>query len=256
MRLSTSVNFLFGEQPFLERFTAAKAAGFEGAEIQILEAGPDDVAVAAQKAGIEIALLNADMGDLLMGGPGMSGVPGREDEFASAIKTAIDAAKTMKAAHIHIGPSRIPDGETRERCTDCLVSNLMALSPLADQAGITLLVEPINTLDMPDALMVSVDETARVLADRLEGRVKLQFDVYHVARNGEDPVAQFNAHGEIVAHVQFSDAPGRGAPGTGDIDFDAVFAALDKAAYSGWVGAEYLPSAGTQASLDWMAKYG
>ena len=255
MRFSTSINFLFSEHPFLQRFGAAKAAGFEGVEIQLLESSAEEAAAAAREAEIEIALLNASMGDFLMGGPGLSGVPGREAEFAEAIAAAVASARTMGARHVHVGPSRTLDDETKERCLASLVSNLEVAVDIAEAAEVTLLLEPMNRIDAPNALIQDVGEAAAFLRQYFNDRIGLQFDIYHAAQNGDDPAALFERHTDLIRHVQFSDSPGRGAPGAGAIDFDRVFGAIRDSGYTGWVGAEYLPGKPTLETLDWLSRH-
>ena len=256
MKFSTSINFLFSEHPFLERFAAAKDAGFEGVEIQLLESPAEEAAQAAKSAGIEVALLNAPMGDFLSNGPGLSGVPNREAEFTTAIREAIAAADAMGAKHVHVGPSRIPEGEECGKCLASLISNLEIAVGFADEAGVTLLLEPMNRQDTPTALVNSVAGAAEILRKYFGRKIGLQFDLYHVAQNGDDPVALFHQHKDIISHIQFSDSPGRGAPGMGKIDFDAAFSAINESGYDGWVGAEYFPGGPTRETLGWLSRYG
>ncbi len=119
-----------------------------------------------------------------------------------------------------------------------------------------LLIEPMNAADMPDALLTDVDEAAALIRDELHGVAGLMFDVYHVARGGKDVVEAFRRNRDVVRHVQFSDAPGRHEPGTGTIDFGSVFAGLEAAGYTGWFGAEYLPTRPTVETLGWMNDLG
>ena len=255
MRASTSINLLFEEHPFLRRFAAAKAAGFEGVEIQVLEEDAREAAAAAKDAGIEVALLNAPMGDLDEDGPGLTGVPGREKEFADAIRQAITSAQILGVHHIHVGPSLVPSGETAMTCMDCLARNLELALELADAADVSLLLEAMNPIDMPTALVSNVETAASIIRKHFEGRIGLQFDVYHVAQNGDDPVVLLRKHAGLIQHVQFSDSPGRGAPGTGTIDFDRVFSTIEDIGYDGWAGAEYHPGKPTCETLGWLPKY-
>lgn len=255
MKVSTSINTLFREHQFLERFAAARDAGFVGVEIQLLEVPAEEAAAAARAARIDVALINAPMGDLRDGGPGLSGVPGRETEFADAIRTAILSAKTLGVRHIHIGPSRVPEGESVERCLNSLVHNLEVCLPLAEAAGVALLVEPMNRIDMPNALIGDIDAAVSLIRTHFDGRLGLQFDIYHIAQNGGDPAALFLVYADLIKHIQFSDTPRRSAPGTGDVDFPRVFSAIRDSGYNGWAGAEYNADGPTTETLDWLTKY-
>lgn len=253
MKWSTSISMMFREHPMAQRFQAARDAGFDGVEIQVLAEGqPAEMAAAAQAAGIEVALVNVGMGDFLAGGAGLSGVPGREAEFRAEAERTLATACLLGCRHVHVGPSRVPEGQSREACLAVLVANLEHLLPAADEAGIRLLVEPLNRTDVPTALLGHIDEGAALIAGPLRGRVGLQFDVYHVVMNGDDPVAALQRVGEQVAHVQFSDVPGRKAPGAGTIDLARFFSALARSGYVGWAGAEYFALSDTVGTLGWM----
>jgi hydroxypyruvate isomerase len=257
LRFSTSVNFLFGELPFLERFAAASAAGLAGVEIQFIEAEPAEIRRAVDDAGVEVVLINVDMGDLMAGGPGLSGVPGREREFREAAARAAQAADILGARCVHLGPSLVPEGVSREDCLASYRSNVEAVLALDAFAsgGVKPLLEPMNTVDMPNALFSDVQEAAAWLQCEFAGALGLQFDIYHVAQSGLDPLAAWHALAGQVSHVQFSDAPGRGEPGRGDIDFPAVFRAIGDSSYGGWTGAEYFPSGATLNTLGWLHDY-
>ncbi|MFO1393355.1 MAG: TIM barrel protein [Steroidobacteraceae bacterium] len=251
-KFSASVTLMFREWPALERLSAARKAGFERVEIQMLEAMPADLAAAAGAAGVGVLLLNVGMGDFLQGGPGLAGVPGREQAFLAEFDKALAAARVLRAPFVHVGPSRVPAGVSRSDCLATLEANLRAASARAAGNNVTLLVEPVNSLDMANALLCDVDEAADMVRQRLHGIAWLMFDVYHVVRNGRDVVDAFRRNGDVVRHVQFSDAPGRHEPGTGGIDFANVFAGIEAAGYTGWFGAEYLPSKATVDTLGWL----
>jgi hydroxypyruvate isomerase len=255
-RFSTSISFMFRELPLLDRFAAAKAAGFDGVEIQVLgEGNPGQMAAAARAAGIQVVLVNVDLGDYLQGGPGLSGVPGQEATFRAAANQAFAAALRLGAAFVHLGPSRIPDGVSREQCLETYIDNARTALKLAKGAPFQLLLEPMNPVDAPTGLFTDIDEAADMLRGALGSQIGLLFDLYHLTTAGTDPVAAAARHRDLIRHVQFSDAPGRHEPGTGTIDFPAAFAALKAAGYSGWFGAEYFPSRATVDTFGWMAEF-
>ncbi|MBE0546734.1 MAG: TIM barrel protein [Rubrivivax sp.] len=252
MQWSTSVSMMFREHAVAQRLKAARDAGFDGVEIQMLAEAPADVWVQAREtAGIAVALLNVDMGGFLGGGAGLSGVPGREEAFRTAALAALDTATRLGCRHVHVGPSRVPEGGDRQACLDTLVANLHWLAPRAQASGIRLLLEPLNRTETPTALLGHLDDAVALLEGPLADLAALQFDVYHVAMNGEDPVAALQRMRPHVAHVQFSDLPGRKPPGTGTLDFVRFFQALKRSGYDGWCGAEYLAPTGAAATLGW-----
>jgi hydroxypyruvate isomerase len=255
MKWSTSVSMMFREHALPQRLQAASDAGFEGVEIQMLAEAPALQWVQARKAaGIEVALVNVDMGDFLGNGAGLSGVPGREAAFRAAAQQTLATAQTLGCRHVHIGPSRVPEGVTREACLQTLVANLMHVLPAAEAVGVRLLLEPLNRIESPTVLIGKVGEAAALLKSLTlsADRVGIQFDVYHVVMDGADPVAALEQVQTQVAHVQFSDAPGRKPPGGGTIDFVRFLKALKATGYEGWCGAEYMAPVGAAATLGWL----
>lgn len=256
-RFSGSVSMMFREAPLLERFSAARSAGFVGVEIQMLAEGdPAEMAEAARRAGIAVTLINVGMGDYLMGGAGLSGVPGREAEFAAALEVALSAAMALRPAFIHIGPSRTLEGGDRAQALATYAANIALAVERARFHGVdaALLVEPMNRVEAPTALLNDIDDAAAFLREHFGDKVGLLFDIYHVAMNGADPIAAFTRHRDLVRHVQFSDVPGRKPPGQGTLDFAALFAGLEAEGYAGLYGAEYLPGGSTPDSLGWMER--
>jgi hydroxypyruvate isomerase len=255
-RFSTSITFMFRELPLLDRFAAAKAAGFEGVEIQRLSEGRTrDMANAANAADIPVVLINVDLGDYLEGGLGLSGVPGREETFRAAADQAFAAALRLGAKFVHLGPSRIPEGVDRQRCVDTYLANAERLLKTANDAPFELLLEPMNPVDAPTGLFTDIDAAADLLLGAFGGKIGLLFDLYHLTMAGADIGAAAARHRDLIGHVQFSDAPGRHEPGTGKIDFPAAFTALETAGYAGGYGAEYFPSGPTAETFGWMDSF-
>ena len=256
LRFSTSISLMFRERPILERFAAARAAGFEGVEIQLLaEGAPDEMAAAARQAGVEVVLINVGMGDFLAGGAGLSGVPGRESQFLAELDRALQAAQSLRSRFVHVGPSRVPAGGSREACLATFEANVGAAVARSADQPVTLLVEPLNTADTPDVLLGDVDAAAAWLRERFAGQAWLMFDIYHVARSGKDVLEAYRRNRDVVRHVQFSDVPGRQEPGAGELDFPALFRGLEAAGYSGWLGAEYFARRPTAETLGWFEPY-
>lgn len=253
MQLSASVSFMFRELPLLERFAAARAAGFAGVEIQrVAEGDVDEMARAARDAQVRVALINVGSGDYVLGGDGLSGVPGREELFRESLEHAVEAAATFGAQHVHLGPSRIPAGVPREDCVRTYLANVRLALCLSRATGVSLLVEAMNRVEAPSALLADLHQAAAVVRCLGSQRLGLQFDVYHAAMNGEDPVEAFMAVQTIARHVQFADVPGRHEPGTGMLDIPAILRTIARCGYAGWLGAEYHPKRSTEESLGWL----
>lgn len=255
-QFSANITFLFRDLPVVDRFQAARDAGFTAVEILMPEgATVDDLAQAARKSGVKVALCNAPAGDFMAGGAGLAAVPGRQAEFRQATADARDMSLALECPCVHIGPSRVPDGVSRQACMDVYLENAaFAARTLAD-AGITATIEALNDIDNPGIFLDQFELAAQVVKQLADPNLRLQFDVYHAARSGHDHLALFEAHIGHIAHVQFADLPGRGEPGSGQLDFAGLFHKLDELAYAGWAGAEYHPTGTTLESLDWFQPY-
>ncbi len=255
IRFSASVSLMFRELPILERFDAARAAGFDAVEIQVIEeAAPDAMAAAARAAGIPVLLLNVSLGDFRAGGPALSGVPSREAAFREAFDHALESATVLGARFLHLGPSRIPADQSREACLDVYRRNCRYAVERAGNHPVTLVIEPLNTVESPDILLSTLDEADRIIAD-VGDRIGIQYDLYHATLNGVDLTETYRRHHARIRHVQFADAPGRHEPGSGAIDFPAVLRQLRADGYRGFAGAEYFPSRPTAETVGWLPQF-
>jgi len=255
-RFSANITFLFRQLAITERFQAAREAGFQAVEILMPEdASIDELAAAAKKSGVQVVLCNAPCGDFFEGGAGLSAVPDREEEFRQAILDARAMATALQCPTVHIGPSRVPPGFARQDCMDVYRKNVRWAAQAMADSGITATIEALNSEDNPGIFLNSFEQALQVLDQLDEPSLKLQFDVYHVARSGGDYLSLLAAHVHRIAHLQFADVPGRGEPGSGRLDFAALFTQLDSLGYSGWAGAEYHPTTTTEESLDWFRAF-
>ena len=239
-RFAANVSMLFTELPFAERFDAATAAGFGGVEFW----WPEEPV----PPGFEVVLMNFDGGDIAAGERGYLNDPAR---WRAHVPVAVGLARSLGCTRMNalVG---LDDGRARseqlERAADEVAFAARAAFP------ITVLVEAINTLDHGPYLISDTAAAAAFLQAVGEPNVALQYDVFHMTRMGEDVEAALREHIDVVAHVQIADHPGRGEPGSGSIDFGALFALLDELGYAGWVGAEYRPTGRTEDSLGWLRR--
>ncbi len=249
---------LFAERAWLDRPAAAAAAGFEAVEIQFPYDRPaEDWLRAIERAGLAVSVINAPVGDMLTGGPGLAATPGREKDFRLAAETARDVAAVLGPRSVNILPG-YPErhGYGRARCLETLAENLRIAADLLGGIGVGAVVEAVNTVDRPGFLL-STSEHALDVIDRAGcDNLALQHDLYHMDIMEGRLVARLEEIAPRIGHIQFADNPGRGEPGTGAIDFPAVFAALDRLGYGGWAAAEYRPSRTTEETLGWMAEAG
>lgn len=253
-RFCANLSLLFREHALPQRAAAARAAGFAGVEVQFpYELPVSGWTQALGAADLPLVLFNVPAGDLMHGGDGLACVPGREAQFADALATCADYARVLAPRCINVLAGRVPAGADRARCLSVLCDNLARAVDCLAPLGVTVTVEAINRHDMPRFLVDDFATMAAVVA-AVPGTA-LQYDLYHMARMGEPLLAQLAAHGARFGHVQFADLPGRHQPGSGTLDFPALFAALDGAGYSGWCGAEYIPAGTTGGSLAWLARH-
>jgi hydroxypyruvate isomerase len=256
LRFSANLTFLFRDRSLLERFSAARDAGFDGVELLSPEGVPvTDLAEAARQARVEVVLCNAPIGDFVEGGLGLSATPGLEKDFRRAIEQAAELATTLQCPMVHLGPSRVPVHLTWRECYAVYLKNVAFATRHLAERGITATIEPLNSIDTPNIFLSTLEQALRVIDHSGQESLKLQFDVYHIARSYGDYMAQLRRNIGRVAHIQIADVPGRGEPGSGALDFDRLFHWLDKSAYAGWVGAEYHPSTDTISSLDWFKNF-
>ena len=255
-RLSANLNFLFNEVEFFDRFAAAAAAGFRGVEYQFpyaYDAGGIADALAGQ--GLAMVLMNLPAGDLEAGELGTACLPGREQEFRDGVETGIEYARTIGCPRLNCLAGIAPPEASPAALLDTLVENLRFAADRLAGEGLELLIEPINTRDRPGFYLPRTTQAAEIIDAVGSGNLFLQFDVYHVQVMQGDVVRNFEAERDRIRHVQIADNPGRHEPGTGELNFPFILAALDDAGYDGWVGCEYAPSGTTAASLAWADEY-
>lgn len=253
-RFAANLGFLFPELAFPERFGAAAAAGFRAVEFaQPYGHDARELAELLEANGLEMALFNLPMGDKDAGDFGIACLPGREAEFRDGVARAIGYAAALGNERINcIAGKAVPGADPAlQRAT--LLANLRHAAREFDAHGLTLVVEPINTVDVPGFFVARPAEGAALVAETGAGNAGLQYDIYHAAMMGEDPVEGLARFAPVIRHVQFADAPGRHEPGTGTVDIAACFARLDALGYEGWTAAEYRPSRATVETLGWLA---
>ncbi len=254
-RYSINVSFMLHEYAFLDRFQAAADLGFSAVDIQLpYDHKPDTIAARARAAGVQVVLHNLTMGDRAAGEIGIASLPGREDEFRAGVAQALDYTKALGNRRVNVLAGVVPPGEAAERCRAVMVENLKYAAEAFGREGVTVMVEPANGVDIPGFLLQTTEDTLAVIEAAGQGNLALQFDLCHRQVMQGDLIPALEAHLPRIAHIQFADAPGRHEPGTGEIDFERVFAAIDKLGYDGWVGAEYIPTTTTARSLDWFAR--
>ncbi len=253
MKIAANISLLFSELPLLARIQAAAVAGFDGVEIQFpYELPAIQLKEALARAGLPLRLINLPAGDLMSGGPGLAAVPARQAEFDAALQEALSYAAMVRPACVNVLPGLLAEGVSREQALACLLNNLRQAAEAFAVLGIQVLCEAINPLDMPGFLLNTPQQLDEVLRAVNHPNLLAQFDIYHMARQGLDIAAGLQLLAGRIGHVQFADCPGRGEPGSGQLDFAALLQALQASGYHGWLGAEYKPTLPTEQTLAWL----
>jgi len=255
-RFSANLSFLFTERPFLERFAAARDAGFPAVEFHFpYEHDRAALAEVVLTSGLEVVLFNLPPGDWAAGDRGMACHPRRIAEFQDGVGLAIDYARLLGCTRLNclagIAPGDIPHDKARET----LVENLRFAAAVTKRAGIELVLEPLNTRDTP-GFFVSTTRAGLALIDAVgSANLRLQYDIYHAQVMEGDLARTLEEHLPRIGHIQLADNPGRHEPGSGEINFPFLLEHLDRIGYSGWVGCEYKPSGRSEDSFGWLAPW-
>lgn len=255
-RFAANLAYVFTERPFMDRFAAAAAAGFTAVELQFpYDHAPGAVKAELEKHNLTMLGINTPPGNVEAGEFGLACVPGRESEFATLFRRALDYVVAIGGRQIHVLAGKLPP-EQRPAGETVFIRNLMQAADLAVEKGITLLIEPINARDRPGYYLNRVEHAADIIAKAERPNIRIQFDFYHVQIVGGDLIRRFESHLPVVGHVQVAAVPTRHEPDDGEVNYPAIFAMLDQVGYRGFVGAEYRPRGRTEDGLGWVRPYG
>jgi hydroxypyruvate isomerase len=252
---AANLTMLFNELPFMERFKAAHEAGFEAVEYLFPYAyDKQDLARALQDNALQQVLHNLPPGDWDAGERGIACLPGRQSEFRAGVARGIEYASALQCPRVNCLAGKLPAGLDRAKALECLVDNLRYASAELGQAGIGLLIEPINHFDMPGFLINTTAQALEVLDAVGSDNLLIQYDIYHAQRMEGELAATMQKYLERIGHMQLADNPGRHEPGSGEINYAFLFKHLDAIGYQGWVGCEYKPATTTTAGLNWRQR--
>jgi hydroxypyruvate isomerase len=254
MRFSANVSILFKDSPFLERFDRAARAGFDAVEFWWPSGEDLTAAVAAiRESGVEVALFNFDAGDMPNGDRGLLSDPDRQAAFRANVPVALEFAERIGCRQLNALVGLALAAYEREEQLALAAENLSWAAREAAGADTRILVEAVNTFENGPYLVSRTDEALALIEAAGEPNIALQYDAYHMQRMEGNLSATLRAHRERIAHVQIADSPGRGEPGTGEINFPYLFGVLEEIGYAGYIGLEYVPTTTTtEESLGWM----
>jgi hydroxypyruvate isomerase len=256
-RLAANLSMMFNEVPFLDRFSAARKAGFDGVEFLF----PYDFPAQAIRErlsgeGLSQVLFNMPPGDWANGERGIAALPGRQSEFREAVKRALDYAAALDCRQVHCMAGIVPPAVSPVTAATAYAANLAWAVEQSKPAGVRLVIEPINHRDMPGYFLNTQAQGAAIVEAIGRDRIGLQFDVYHVQVTEGDITRRMEQFMPVIAHMQIADVPARNEPGTGEIGWRYVFRRMDELGYQGWVGCEYRPAGETAAGLGWREAFG
>ena len=251
-RFAANLSMMFNEVPFLERFQAAADAGFRGVEFLFPYEHPKEVVAEKLRAAkLENVLFNLPPGDFAKGERGLASLPGREEEFRAAVDTALSYAKELGTLRLHAMAGLRQGGADRA----VYVKNLHYAASKCESAGLTLLIEPINTRDIPGYFLNTQADAAAICEEVGSPALKIQMDLYHLQIVEGDIEMKLRKYFSRCGHVQIAGVPERHEPDQGEVNYPHLFRVLDELGYAGWVGCEYRPAGNTVDGLGWAKPY-
>ncbi len=253
MKLAANLSMMFTEQPFLDRFAAAAAYGFQGVEFLFpYDHDPGDLARVREAAGVDQALFNLPPGDWTRGERGLAALKGRESDFEAALAQALKYAAALKTPRLHVMAGLTEHGAEQP----VYIANLKRAAREAERADVTLCIEPINHRDVPGYFLNTTAQAMDTIEAVGSNRVRLQLDLYHLQITEGDISTRTRDLFHATEHVQIAGVPDRHEPDLGEVNIHHMLGLLDSLGYRGWVGCEYRPEGQTEEGLGWAAQYG
>lgn len=255
-KFAANLTMLFTEVPFLKRFEQAHQAGFQAVEFLFPYAFEADELKAQLSAfGLEQALFNMPPGDWDSGERGFAAIPGREEEFKESVATAIMYAKTLGCRKVHAMSGIVDPRFSREAHIKTFIENIRYAADAFAEHGIEVMIEPLNSRDVPNYFIAHQHEAARLIEKVKRPNVKLQLDLYHAQIMDGDLTTLIEDVAPHIGHVQIASVPDRHEPSEGELHYPHLFNVLDRVGYQGWIGCEYNPRNTTQQGLNWVKPY-
>ena len=254
-RFAANLTMLFNEVPFLDRFERAAKAGFEAVEFLFpYDHSAEEIKQRLDDNGLKLVLHNLPAGDWNAGERGIACHPDRVAEFRAGVAKAIAYAKTLGVGQLNCMAGKAPAGVGDELLRQTFVDNLRYATAELKKAGLRLLIEPINTFDIPGFYLNRTTQALAIIDEVGSDNLYVQYDIYHAQRMEGELAATIEKCLPRIGHMQLADNPGRNEPGTGEIHYPFLFALLDRIGYDGWIGCEYKPATTTEAGLGWRQK--
>ncbi|CEP67073.1 Hydroxypyruvate isomerase [Moorella glycerini] len=256
-KFAANLTMLFTEAPFLERFKAAREAGFKAVEFLFpYEYSIDVIKGAVEENNLQVVLFNLPAGDWSAGERGIAADPQRKEEFREGVKQAVTWARALGVPRLNCLAGKRLASSTFDEQWQTLVDNVRYAAGVMGEYGLNLMVEPLNHYDVPGFLLNTTGQVLKLLAEVDMPNVYLQYDIYHAQKEEGNLTVILRDQLPKIGHIQIADNPGRHQPGTGEINYPFLLRELDNLGYNGYVSLEYIPVPDTRKSLDWVAEYG
>ncbi len=252
-KFAANLSMMFTEVPFLDRFEAAARAGFKGVEFLFpYDFAADDIASRLKANGLTQALFNLPPGDWEKGERGMAALPGREADFEAAVRQAVAYAEATDCRLLHAMSGLRHHGAHWAT----YISNLKVACKIAGDAGVTIIIEPINQVDIPGFFLETTAMARAAIFEVGVDNIALQFDLYHRQIQEGDVARAIDEFGPLARHYQIASPPDRGEPDDGEMNYPFLFKRIDDSGFDGWLGCEYKPRGDTVKGLAWAENCG
>lgn len=252
-QFAANLTMLFNEVPFLNRFERAASAGFKAVEFLFPYANsPKEIGEQLSMNHLELVLHNLPAGNWDIGERGIACHPDRVDEFRKGVGIAIEYATYLNVKQLNCLAGKAPTGVSLDALRSTFIENLRFAAAELKKANLRLLIEPINTYDIPGFYLSKTQQAIEIMDEVGADNLYLQYDIYHAQRMEGEIANTIQKYLPRIAHMQLADNPGRNEPGTGEINYQFLFSLLDRIGYKGWVGCEYKPATTTEAGLGWL----
>ena len=256
LKFAANLSWLFNEYPLLERFSAARHAGFSGVEVLFpYQYSELDLRKQLVKYPLSMVLINAPAGNWQAGERGLASIPGQDAAFHDSLITAEKYAQALNCRRIHIMAGLRDQRLTVDQQQQLFISRLQMAAQHFSSTNIQLLIEPLNPEDMPGYFLADFSQAQEIISEVAASNVRLQFDIYHCQKIQGNLVAAFERYWPLIEHIQIASSPARNEPDHGEINYPWLFNYLDEKEYSGWIGCEYSPITNTYEGLKWLTTY-
>ena len=252
-QFAANLTMLFNEYPFMERFEKAAKSGFKAVEFLFpYSFSAREIRQELDKNKLQLVLHNLPAGDWDVGERGIACLPDRIEEFRAGVSKAIEYANVLDVKQLNCLAGKGPEGAAPDLLLKTFVENLRYAANELKKANIKLLIEPINTFDIPGFYLSKTHQALEILNQVGSDNLFIQYDIYHAQRMEGELCKTLETNLSKIAHIQLADNPGRNEPGTGEINYANLFKFIDMIGYQGWIGCEYKPATHTEAGLGWI----